>query len=62
MTSDDCTRGGTPQLKGRGEGHVILFMCPKCITPSSQRGSRLKFFKGLKQRVCGECARKMEAS
>lgn len=61
MDHDQCARREPPQIKGRGEGHVIRFMCPKCITPSNQRGSRLKFFKGLKQRVCGECASKMEA-
>ncbi len=60
-TSDNATRSGRPSIAAyRGQGVNVRFLCARCSTPSQQLGSKLRHFKGLRQRVCAKCDEEMK--
>lgn len=49
-------------LAFHGSGHAITFACGNCGKPSSQLGSKTKFLRGLRRKVCAMCARLLGAA
>ena len=44
-----------------GAGHTVRFLCPRCSKACEQLGSKLRRFKGLRQRVCAPCHEALSA-
>lgn len=56
MNSDNVTCSGSLySVSTPGTGFNIRFLCPRCGKSCEQRGSKLRHFKGLRQRVCAPC-------
>lgn len=56
MNSDDVRKTGSHwTISAPGTGHTLRFLCPRCNKASQQLGSKLRHFKGLRQRVCAPC-------
>ena len=62
MNHDDVRSGPRPSMLSHpGPGVNLRFLCPRCKKPSQQLGCKLRFFQGLRQRVCAACYAAMTA-
>ena len=43
-------------------GRMVIFSCGSCTKPAAQTGSKTKFVRGMRRRICGKCAAAMLAS
>jgi len=55
----DTLRGNPPDVPFRaaGVGHGMTFKCAACLRPSQILGRRLRRVHGVRQWVCGGCAK-----
>ncbi len=60
MNHDQDMRSERPSILAyRGQGVNIKFLCPRCDKPRDQLGSKVRFYAGLRRKVCACCDKEM---